>query len=105
MADDETRKDQAPEDEGAAASPRSDPDATEDNRPEDTLAENKTCPECGTPVDDVRASCINCGYEYSEDDHEDTEAGNEFMSGSQVDDEGNELPDEEGGDDVEDGKS
>lgn len=67
----------------------------EDKRPDDTLADSKTCPECGAPVDDVRATCINCGYEYGEGDHEDTEAGNEFLSGSQVDDEGNELPDQE----------
>ena len=71
-------------------------DEAEDNRPDDTLAESKKCPECGAPVDDVRATCINCGYEYSEEDHEDPEAGNEFMSGSQIDDEGNEkLPDDE----------
>ncbi len=66
----------------------------EDRRPDDTLAQDKKCPECGVPVDDVRATCINCGYEYKDEDHEDTEAGNEFLHGSQIDDEGNELPDE-----------
>lgn len=89
MAEEETTTDE----------PRGDSDKTgkeaEDKRPDDTLADSKTCPACGAPVDDVRATCINCGYEYGEDDHEDTEAGNEFLSGSQVDDEGNELPDEE----------
>ena len=64
-------------------------------RPDDTLAENKTCPECGEPVDDVRATCINCGYEYTDEDHEDPEAGTEFVTGSQIDDEGNEMPDAE----------
>lgn len=68
---------------------------TENNRPDDTLAESKKCPECGEPVDDVRATCINCGYEYKDEDHEDPEAGSEFVTGSQIDDEGNELPDEE----------
>lgn len=69
--------------------------ATENNRPDDTLASEKKCPECGEPVDDVRATCINCGYEYSEEDHEDPEAGSEFVAGSQIDDEGNEIPDDE----------
>lgn len=69
-------------------------DEGEDNRPDDTLAQDKKCPECGAPVDDVRATCMNCGYEYKDEDHEDSEAGNEFLHGSQIDDEGNELPDE-----------
>ena len=67
----------------------------ENKRPDDTLADEKKCPECGEPVDDVRATCINCGYEYKDEDHEDPEAGSEFVTGSQIDDEGNELPDEE----------
>lgn len=69
-------------------------DRGESKRPDDTLADNKTCPRCGEPVDDVRATCISCGYEYKEEDHEDLEAGTEFVTGSQIDDEGNELPDE-----------
>lgn len=67
----------------------------ENNRPDDTLASEKKCPECGEPVDDVRATCINCGYEYTDEDHEDPDAGSEFVAGSQIDDEGNEMPDEE----------
>ncbi len=86
MDDDEQRPD--PQEQGDAAE-------GEDKRPDDTLAQDKTCPECGAPVDDVRATCLNCGYEYKDEDHENMEAGNEFMSGSQIDDEGNELPDEE----------
>ena len=86
MADEETTNDD----------PRaeSDGDQQENNRPEDTLAKDKKCPECGEPVDDVRATCINCGYEYKDEDHEDPDAGSDFVSGTQVDDEGNELPDE-----------
>ena len=51
-------------------------------------------------LDDVRATCINCGYEYSDEDHEDDEAGNEFMAGTQVDDEGNEIPQDPDEDDA-----
>ena len=74
---------------------KNDNGSDENNRPDDTLASEKKCPECGEPVDDVRATCINCGYEYKEEDHEDLEAGSEFVAGSQIDDDGNELPDEE----------
>ena len=63
----------------------------------------KECPECGEPINNVRANCPNCGYEYQESDYEDEEAGSEFVAGSAVDDEGNEVPDHEtGGGDVED---
>ncbi len=92
MADDETTVDETEVD-GDGAGPED--GEVEDKRPDDTLAENKTCPECDAPVDDVRATCINCGYEYKEEDHEDLEAGSEFTSGSQIDEDGNELPDEE----------
>lgn len=63
---------------------------------------DKECPECGEPVIDVRANCPNCGYEYKDDDYADKEAGSEFVAGSAVDDEGNEIPDDEtgGGDEV-----
>jgi hypothetical protein len=74
---------------------RSRSEKTENNRPDDTLADSKKCPECGEPVDDVRATCINCGYEYKDEDHENLDAGAEFVTGSQIDDDGNELPDEE----------
>lgn len=86
MADDETPTEDPQE--------GSEGEEKENKRPDDTLADNKKCPECGAPVDDVRATCIDCGYEYKDEDHEDAEAGQDFVSGSQVDDEGNELPDE-----------
>jgi predicted RNA-binding Zn-ribbon protein involved in translation (DUF1610 family) len=60
-------------------------------------AGDKKCPECGEPVIDVRATCPNCGYEYKEDDFSDKDAGQEFVAGSAVDDEGNEIPDHETG--------
>ena len=66
-------------------------------------AGDKKCPECGEPVIDVRATCPNCGYEYKDDDFSDKEAGSEFIAGSAIDDEGNEMPEHEsgGGDDAE----
>lgn len=87
------------EEEARSGSSSDDPHASgaeeENKRPEDTLADEKKCPECGAPVDDVRATCINCGYEYKDEDHEDLDAGSEFVTGSQIDDEGNELPDDD----------
>jgi len=59
---------------------------------EEYAGENK-CPECDEPVIEVRANCPNCGYEYKESDYSDEEAGSEFVSGSAVDDEGNEITD------------
>ena len=55
------------------------------------------CPECDEPIIDVRANCPNCGYEYKEEDYGDKEAGSEFVAGSAIDDEGNEMPDDESG--------
>lgn len=60
-------------------------------------AGDKKCPECGEPIIDVRATCPKCGYEYKESDYSDKQAGEEFVAGSAVDDEGNEIPDDETG--------
>jgi hypothetical protein len=60
-------------------------------------ASDKKCPECDEPIIDVRSSCPNCGYEYQESDYSDKEAGSEFVAGSAIDDEGNEIPDHETG--------
>lgn len=60
-------------------------------------AGDNECPECGEPVIEVRANCPNCGYEYKDSDYSDQEAGSEFVSGSAVDDDGNEVPDHETG--------
>jgi hypothetical protein len=38
----------------------------------------------------------NCGYDYKPEDYDDTEAGNEFLTGSELDDRGNEIVDESG---------
>jgi rubredoxin len=72
------------------------PEEVEDNRPDDgTISDSATCPECGAPVENLRATCPNCGYEYKKGDYDDPEAGDEFRTGSQIDDEGNEQPEAE----------
>ncbi len=58
-------------------------------------SDSKKCPECGEPVDNLRKTCVKCGYEYGKDDYDDTEAGNELRAGAALDDEGNEILDEE----------
>jgi len=57
-------------------------------------SKGNSCPECGEPIDNLRASCKECGYEYKDGDYTDTEAGNEFLSGSNIDDSGEEITDE-----------
>jgi hypothetical protein len=54
----------------------------------------KKCPECGEPIEDVRATCPNCGYEYKDEDYTDPEAGKEFIAGAAVDEEGQERPEQ-----------
>ena len=57
-------------------------------------SDDKTCPECDQPIDNLRKTCANCGYEYKDSDYDDEEAGNEFIAGSNMDDEGNEITEE-----------
>ena len=64
---------------------------------EEFTSDSKKCPECGEPVDNLRKTCIKCGYEYSDDDYDDKDAGTEFRAGTGVDDEGNEILDDEAG--------
>ena len=66
-------------------------------------SESKSCPECGEPVDNLRKTCVKCGYEYQAGDYDDTEAGNELRAGTALDEDGNELTEEgeETGDDDE----
>lgn len=54
------------------------------------MGSDHRCPECGHEIDDVRVTCPGCGYRYQESDYRDTEAGNEFLTGSAMDDEGRE---------------
>lgn len=58
-------------------------------------SDSKECPECGEPVDNLRKTCIKCGYEYGKDDYDDTEAGNELRAGAALDEDGNEILEEE----------
>lgn len=61
---------------------------------EEFTSDDKQCPECGAPVDNLRKSCANCGREYQDDDYDDREAGNELRAGVALDDEGNEVVEE-----------
>lgn len=74
----------------------SDEERAERARTDETISEAKKCPECGAPVENLRKTCPACGYEYKEGDYDDSDAGNEFLTGSEVDDEGNEIVDESG---------
>ena len=60
----------------------------------ESQSSDKKCPECGEPIDNLRASCPGCGYEYKKDDYDDKEAGNEYLAGSNIDDDGKEITDE-----------
>jgi rubredoxin len=63
---------------------------------DDTISDAKKCPECGEPIENVRATCPNCGYEYQDSDYDQPDAGAEFNAGTEVDDQGNEQVDESG---------
>ena len=63
---------------------------------DETVSDSKTCPECGEPIENVRATCPNCGYEYSDKDYDQPDAGSEFVTGSEIDDSGEEVVDESG---------
>jgi ribosomal protein S27AE len=58
------------------------------------VSQSKTCPECGEPVHDVRKTCPSCGYEYKEEDYDNKDAGEEFVAGSQIDEQGEEIVEE-----------
>lgn len=67
---------------------------------QETISENKTCPECGEPVDNVRATCPSCGKEYGDKEYDDEDAGEEFMAGSLLNEDGTENTDPEALEDV-----
>jgi hypothetical protein len=74
----------------------SDEEKQERARSDETISDSKQCPECGAPVENLRATCPTCGHEYKESDYDDTEAGNEFLTGSELDEQGEEIVDESG---------
>ncbi|MQB01773.1 MAG: hypothetical protein GEU78_16080 [Actinobacteria bacterium] len=62
------------------------------DRHEEFTSASKKCPECGEPVENVRATCPQCGYEYADTDYDDDDqAGREFVAGEHVDKDGNEV--------------
>lgn len=63
---------------------------------DETISDSKKCPECGRPIENVRASCPNCGYEYQEGDYDQPDAGQEFVAGTEVDESGQEQVDQSG---------
>jgi membrane protease subunit (stomatin/prohibitin family) len=63
---------------------------------DETISDSKKCPECGEPIENVRASCPNCGYEYKDSDYDQPDAGAEFVTGSEIDESGEEIVDESG---------
>jgi ribosomal protein L37AE/L43A len=64
------------------------------DRHEEFTSASKKCPECGEPIENVRATCPHCGYEYADTDYdEDDQTGREFVAGEHVDEEGNEVLD------------
>ncbi len=75
-----------------------DPPSTEEHRDRDaaleaaqedeTVSDQKNCPECGEPVHNLRATCPNCGHEYGDREYDDPDAGKEFVSGTGLDEEG-----------------
>src|SRR5688572_12697692 len=89
--DDETREEKT---EQAEDGPKLEDDAERKELIEEHLSESSTCSECGEPVDNLRKTCPHCGHEYSEDEFDDKEAGNEFKAGAALDDEGAEITDE-----------
>lgn len=93
MGDDQAQADNEPDLESLKPSEEEQKERAESD---ETISDQKTCPECGAPVENLRATCPNCGYEYQEGDYDDKEAGNEFLAGSELDDEGNEIVDESG---------
>ena len=66
-----------------------------EDRHDEFASDSNTCPECGHAIENVRASCPNCGYLYAEGDYDDPDAGQAFVAGAQMDDEGKEVIDEQ----------
>ena len=68
----------------------------EENRAaeDETISDSETCPECGAPIENLRATCPKCGYEYADDDYDQPDAGKEFQAGTEVDESGDEVVDD-----------
>jgi ribosomal protein S27AE len=93
---DEHDTDQKADDERGKEKERNDeetPRGAGDTPTDEHISTEKECPECGAPIENLRASCPKCGYDYKDDDYDEPEAGNEFVAGSNVTDEGEEVTD------------
>lgn len=97
MSSDNERTEESHEEKGKESSANEGGRVTDAKTSAEEYAGDNECPECGEPVNEVRANCPNCGYAYKDSDYTDKEAGSEFISGTAVDDEGNEIPDDETG--------
>jgi hypothetical protein len=64
-----------------------------EERVDDHVSASKKCPDCGEPIDNLRATCPQCGYRYQESDYDEPEAGTEFEAGAALDESGEEDPD------------
>ena len=53
---------------------------------DETTSDDKTCPECGVPIYNLRRNCPNCGYEYKDEDYDEESIGSEFTAGTEVPD-------------------
>jgi hypothetical protein len=69
----------------------------------DHVSDSSECPECGEPIDNLRAQCPNCGRKYEDSDYDEPDAGNEFRAGAALDDKGAEQPDWDPGPDPQQG--
>ena len=97
MSDENEKAEQSHEENENGSSANGSGRVTDAKTSAEEYAGDNECPECGEPVIEVRANCPKCGYEYKDSDYSDKEAGSEFVSGTAVDDEGNEIPDDESG--------
>jgi ribosomal protein S27AE len=65
----------------------------DENKYRQEFQTDKTCPECGAAVEDIRVTCPNCGYEYRDEDYTDPDAGTELVTGSHVTERGEDITD------------
>jgi hypothetical protein len=66
------------------------------------VSDSQKCPECGSPIDNLRAACPDCGYRYQDSDYDEPEAGSEFAAGAALDESGEEDPEWDPGPDPKD---
>lgn len=73
-------------------------DADRDEREalqEEFKSDTRSCPQCGAPVDNLRATCSNCGRAYEPGEYDQEGAGRDLVAGALVDEQGNEKTSDE----------